>query len=238
VSYRIDQDFEYLGNDWWKWSVSIDASDAELDRVREVVWLLHPSFKNAREVCSERSNRFRLESSGWGTFLLRAQVVLQDGETVALRHNLRLEYPDRTEAEPEKGEAPHKAERRLKVFLSYGQQDERPASRLRDGLASAGVEVLDQSRLEPGVPWTEALRQMIVQADAVLGLVGEHDVSPFVIDEWRFAVTSGKPCFALLHKDLADSELPEHVQRVYFDAAHPDPASIASELKRHVGAGT
>jgi transcription initiation factor IIF auxiliary subunit len=41
-----------------------------------------------------RQNEFKLESAGWGTFRIHAQIHLKDGGTLKLHHDLVLTYPD------------------------------------------------------------------------------------------------------------------------------------------------
>jgi hypothetical protein len=94
VKYKIGQDFEYVGNDYWRWSAWIDADDAQLDRIKQVVWILHPTFRNPRVATTDRAQKFMLKTAGWGTFRLRAEIELADGENVSISKNLKLEYPE------------------------------------------------------------------------------------------------------------------------------------------------
>jgi hypothetical protein len=220
MSYRIAQDFEYVGKDYWRWWAWIEADDAELDKVKEVVWLLHPSFKQPRRVATERSDNFRLNTAGWGIFLLRAEVVLANGEKRQLTHNLRLEYPE-----------PAPVRRPRKVYLSYSQQDSRVAAKLRAGLENAGLEVLDQTRLSESEPMSEALRRMMEQCDVVIGLLCEDEISPWVSDEIKTAVTSSKPTFVLLPAGASSVELPKGVQTLTVDVDRLDPTAIAEFLR-------
>ena len=66
MSLRITQDEKYAGDDWWEWSVWIDADEAELDAIEFVQYTLHHTFAKPVRRVSERSTRFRLNSSGWG----------------------------------------------------------------------------------------------------------------------------------------------------------------------------
>ena len=228
MSYRIEQDFEYAGKDYWHWRAWIDADAAEMEQVAKVVWILHPSFKRTRVESSKPEHGFRLVASGWGTFRLRAEVVLKAGPVVTLSRNLKLEYPDRGADEGLRGgsnsgdystqQAPARglrtgpdvaaasvtaAESRQRstgrsVFLSYSGEDSRAASRLRSQLENAGVSVLDASRIESGQSWAEALRQMMARADAVVALVTEREASPFVVDELQAALAAEKPTLALV----------------------------------------
>lgn len=91
---KIAQDQHYEGDDWWKWSVWIDASATELDQVEKVVWRLHPTFPKPVRELTNRGEKFRLETGGWGTFRVVANVVTKDGKKETLHHELELCYPD------------------------------------------------------------------------------------------------------------------------------------------------
>jgi transcription initiation factor IIF auxiliary subunit len=93
VPLRIAQDATYEGHDYWRWSVWLDASDSELDEVDHVVYTLHPSFPSPVRTVADRSTRFRLETGGWGTFMLYARVFKKNGGEENLEHDLKLYYP-------------------------------------------------------------------------------------------------------------------------------------------------
>jgi transcription initiation factor IIF auxiliary subunit len=94
MALGMDQDSEYEGNDFWRWSVSLDGPKAELDKVDHVVYTLHPTFANPVRTVDDRATNFRLETAGWGTFTLYAKVVDKDGNEHHLEHELELYYPD------------------------------------------------------------------------------------------------------------------------------------------------
>jgi hypothetical protein len=235
MSYRIAQDFHYVGHDYWHWRAWIEAAPEELDAVREVAWILHPSFSQARVVVSDRATGFRLETSGWGTFLLRAELLLADGRTVALRHRLQLAYPDEADtAAPTRSAAPREAASPAprSVFLSYSTADARAAGRLRERLQKAGVVVLDQSRVGVGEPWQEALQRMIVRSDAVIGLVDDAEVSPWVSAEMQTAMAAAKPTLALMGSGASRAGLPSEVPMLQVDVRQIDPDTILEALDR------
>lgn len=94
MAYKLEQDYEYKGKDWWEWAVWIEASDEELDRIEYVEYTLHPTFpKPVREI-SDRDTKFRLQTAGWGVFTVYAKLCFKDGETKNLEHELELYYPD------------------------------------------------------------------------------------------------------------------------------------------------
>jgi hypothetical protein len=232
MSYRIAQDFKYVGHDYWQWWAWIEAEPEELDAVQEVAWILHPSFSQNRVVVRDRARGFRLETAGWGSFLLRAEVLRKDGQKRALRHPLRLEYPDEAAAPLRSGrpEAPARAPR--SVFLSYSTADARTAARVRAELEKAGLKVMDQSRLGAGEPWREGLQRMIAQSDAVIGLVEGDEVSPWVSAEMHTAMAAAKPTLALLGSGASQAGLPGQVRMLQVDVGRLDPGSIIEMLDR------
>lgn len=232
MSYRIEQDFEYAGNDYWRWWAWVEAENAELDKVQEVVWHLHPTFKQSRVRVADRASKFKLKTAGWGTFLLRAEVALKDGEKRMLKHNLRLEYPEPVAGTPpSRSIAATRAARPLTVYLSYSVQDSRSAAKVREDLKKAGVDVLDQTRIDAADSPTDAIRRLIAQADAVVGLVADDELSPWVRDELASALSSDKPAFALLAPQASGAGLPSEVRVVRVEASGFDASKIADLVR-------
>jgi len=94
---EIKQDEKYEGADWWRWSVWLDGQD--LGKVAKVTWKLHPTFTEPERVVDNPATKFKLETAGWGTFLVKAEVLMKDGTTQQLEHELELHYPDGTATE-------------------------------------------------------------------------------------------------------------------------------------------
>ena len=105
---EIRQSEKYAGNDWWDWSVWLEGTDAELDAVSYVEWRLHPTFPDPVRRATNRQSKFRLDTGGWGTFVIQAVIYMKTGSDVQgalrsgrperLRHQLKLQYPDETPA--------------------------------------------------------------------------------------------------------------------------------------------
>ena len=94
MAYKLEQEQEYKGKDWWEWAVWVEASDEELDRIEYVEYILHSTFpKPVREI-SDRTTKFRLQTIGWGIFTIYVKLFFKDGETKNLKHELKLYYPD------------------------------------------------------------------------------------------------------------------------------------------------
>lgn len=91
---EIRQWEQYEGDDWWRWAVWIDGSEEALDRIDYVEWTLHPTFPDPIRKASNRSEKFRIETGGWGVFQIRALARAKDGSSIRLKHQLSLHYPD------------------------------------------------------------------------------------------------------------------------------------------------
>jgi len=87
---KIAQDSRYRGNDWWDWSVWIEGTSSELDQIDEVTWRLHPTFSPSKVTKRDRTTGFRLDTSGWGTFTIRADLKLTNRSSQTLKHELEL----------------------------------------------------------------------------------------------------------------------------------------------------
>ena len=185
MALEIAQNYEYVGNDRWDWSVWLDGDDAELDAVEAVEYHLHPTFPDPVREVKNRNTRFRLDCSGWGVFELNARARLTDGSVVHLTHMLELFYPEGTDDTPEEapmhsasasveaGGGPDRAtrpDRRRSVFLSSGSADNAVASELRNSLIAHGLDVRSDYDIESRVPWALEIERTIGNADAVVAL--------------------------------------------------------------------
>jgi transcription initiation factor IIF auxiliary subunit len=94
MALKIAQDYKYLGDDYWHWSVWIEGPARERNQVKSVTYNLHPSFRNPVRRIDSRQDNFRLESAGWGAFTLYATILDKDDSTQRLQHDLVLRYPE------------------------------------------------------------------------------------------------------------------------------------------------
>jgi len=93
---KIAQEYKYEGDDWWEWSVWIDASEDGLNKIKFVEYTLHPTFTKPVRIIKDRKTKFRLETAGWGVFTIYAQAVLQNGEKINMEHDLEFLCDDGT----------------------------------------------------------------------------------------------------------------------------------------------
>ncbi|MCG7996602.1 MAG: hypothetical protein JAZ06_14395 [Candidatus Thiodiazotropha taylori] len=101
MNIRLRNNWENIGEERWNWEVYLDSDNPkDLFAVKEVKYILHPTFSNPIRVVRQRKGGFKLKTSGWGIFLIKAFVYLLDGEKIKLEHMLELHY------EPKKGTSP------------------------------------------------------------------------------------------------------------------------------------
>jgi transcription initiation factor IIF auxiliary subunit len=96
MSLSTGQSFKYQGNDWWKWSIWIEAAQPELEQIEYVTYKLHPTFPNPIRTVDDRDSKFRLNTHGWGVFPIQVWIFKKSGELIKLKHHLVLEYRDGT----------------------------------------------------------------------------------------------------------------------------------------------
>jgi len=209
MSLTIAQEAEYVGKDRWKWAVWIDGPDDELAQVDSVAWQLHPTFPKPLRWANDRGNRFRLEATGWGMFEIRATLYNERGQPSGpLRHMLRFERPDQTQA-PMRG-APEE-QRPRRAFISASLSSAGVVQQLRKGLEEQGYEVTDSNlAAEPGQDWQASVEKAISQSDALLAVVGEGSLSSFLEHEIQLAEAQDKPVIPIV---VGNQSLPESLSR-------------------------
>ena len=89
---QVGNDASYEGSGTYKWNVYIVADESILNSIKYVEYTLHPSFPNPiRKIYDKGSTPgkgFFIHSSGWGTFIIRVNVVFKDGVVRYLEHKL------------------------------------------------------------------------------------------------------------------------------------------------------
>jgi predicted component of type VI protein secretion system len=168
MALTTQQEATYDGRRRWTWAVWLEGPAAELDAIRSVTWLLHPTFPNPERTTTDRASKFRIKSAGWGEFTLRAVVERKDGKRSELSHDLTLNVLDSEEHAPMRGAIQLGPAR---VFLSHSASDERVASVLQEALRGHGIEVLDPDEMLPGDSFESAIHDKVREADAVVALM-------------------------------------------------------------------
>ena len=96
---------KYDGRQYYQWRVFIDEPENVLDTIQRVRYLLHPTFPEMIQFRCDPSNKFALQSSGWGGFNLSIEITYRDKREDEVQHYLDLNktWPDKeTDLKPEK----------------------------------------------------------------------------------------------------------------------------------------
>jgi len=177
MSIRISQESKYKGNDRWSWSVWLEGPDQELDLIEYVDYMLHPTFRDPLRHIADRQSKFRLNSAGWGEFMIYLNIKHKDGRVAKRKHWLRLEHPA-AEPKPASKEVTEPGSRKFKpqvVYLSSGAADRHFASVLAGALRTQGIEI---SRFEddiaPGLPWDISLNSALERAKSAIFVISDR----------------------------------------------------------------
>jgi hypothetical protein len=169
---EVNQKSVYRGNDWWEWSVWIEASAERLDQIEYVEYKLHPTFPEQVLRHTNRREKFRLDSEGWGEFMIAVEIKNRNGERHKRQHWLTLEYPAQTSMNPISSSTSSSGEdSRPTIFLSAGVTDLRLGNALGSALEQQGFEVLKMENASPSVPWERSIALMTKQADLMVVLI-------------------------------------------------------------------
>lgn len=93
MSLKLKNNWTYTGHDRWDWELYLDCdSPDELTGVKNVKYILHPTFKNPIREVDDPHEGFKLKTNGWGSFTVKAFVYLKNGKKIKLEHSLVLSY--------------------------------------------------------------------------------------------------------------------------------------------------
>ncbi len=70
---------EIHGRKYYEWRVFLDEPASVLQDIKEVEYVLHPTFPQPFQVSKDRARQFELVTSGWGEFTILITVVYQNG---------------------------------------------------------------------------------------------------------------------------------------------------------------
>jgi hypothetical protein len=191
LQLRLKHSSAWQGKDRWKWSVWIEAKQESIEQIDRVEYVLHPTFPNPVRVVTNHASNFRLESKGWGEFMIHANVITKRGRTVRLNHWLKLSGGESVdEGQGQQKEKPS-------VFLAYSKADYPLAAELLRFLEARGLEVLSENQLRADEPIEYAVRSLIGRADAVLALIATEP-STWVLNEISEAEKQQIPILPML----------------------------------------
>ncbi len=174
IAAKIDlrQSSEYMGQNWWNWSLWIDAPPSVLNDIEYVNYKLHSTFPDPVQQRTNAQDKFLFESAGWGEFTINAEIKPKNGKAFTKRHWLTLEYPQPTQSlRPGSTTATREKHEHPTVFLSAGITDLRMGNALARALREQGIIVFKSDELSADVPWDFAITEMTKNADLMVVLL-------------------------------------------------------------------
>jgi len=195
----------------------LEGTGADLEDIESVTYFLHPTFVKPVRLVTDRANGFRLNSSGWGEFTIRAEILRRNGRVLKRSHQLKLTYPPDFNPVSRSGtnisasrKIPPKDTRNKealettapaghvpKVFLSSSAVDQSLAAAISQALKMHGIELVDASALDPAIPISASLPRVIGASDIAVALISEHR-SEWTNMEIQTATSLGVPVFPVM----------------------------------------
>jgi transcription initiation factor IIF auxiliary subunit len=74
----------------------LDGSEDDLDQVQEVVYVLHPNFRNRTRRAKDRSKKFEISIWTWGMFVIQTSINFKNGQIKEIKYYLSYELPPDT----------------------------------------------------------------------------------------------------------------------------------------------
>jgi transcription initiation factor IIF auxiliary subunit len=172
---KIHQTSKQISERRWEWAISLDASEKVLDSIEKVVYHLHHTFREPVVEKINRSEKFELKTSGWGTFTVRIVIHYKNDEVEELRHRLKFEHE------------------KSKVFISYSssQVDSTIIDAIKQKASQLDWDVSTADIINPGDDLSSALNKQIDEAQLVV-MVGGGTPSRSVMEEVEIAHHLGK----------------------------------------------
>jgi transcription initiation factor IIF auxiliary subunit len=219
MKISLKQKTTYDGDNWWKWSVWVEGEKEILNRIEYVEYALHNSFPQPVRRVEDRSSKFRLDSEGWGEFMIRAQVIHKDGSKKSLKRWLELkssaegDKQDDETSEAAGGGGVSGEGLSRSIFFSCNIADAPFANALSKALGAHGARVLMMGNETSGLPWEVSINQLLNQADVAVFIISES-MSTWMKRELAATLERKIPIIPLLLSSKVKlSELPDKTEK-------------------------
>ncbi|HZB17301.1 MAG TPA: pYEATS domain-containing protein, partial [Nitrososphaeraceae archaeon] len=85
--YRND-----MGEQWFYWKIFIKTEPPSLlNQIQAVEYHLHPTFRVKDILITNKNTGFGLEAQGWGEFVIKLDIILNDNRSATISHYLSLD---------------------------------------------------------------------------------------------------------------------------------------------------
>lgn len=90
IPYKV---FHEGGKDHYNVKIYLDADPGTLRSIKQVDYILHPSFRNNRRISTNPENYFAVDIWTWGMFDIEVKVHFQDGKTKEIKGSVKYSLP-------------------------------------------------------------------------------------------------------------------------------------------------
>ena len=169
----INQSSTREGENYWSWSVWIDAPDAIIKKIDMVEYILHPTFPNRVRRIFTKENNFKLASKGWGEFMIYIKIYVTNTEK-PIRKNHYLTLFSEEETPPVKpmkkmfNATSEEVQKNKTVFISSAMSDYIKVEDLTKKLNKNEIEVKTQETIKITSNFTEDLNDAIKNSDVFI----------------------------------------------------------------------
>jgi transcription initiation factor IIF auxiliary subunit len=81
-----------MGEQRFYWKIFIETEPPSLiNQIQAVEYHLHPTFLVKDVLITNKNTGFRLEAQGWGEFVIKMDVVLNDNRSITISYYLSLD---------------------------------------------------------------------------------------------------------------------------------------------------
>lgn len=173
-TYTIGQSSQRQSQNRFEWSIWIEEDQNTLNDIEAVTYYLHSSFPNPIRVKEDPEKKFLLKTSGWGTFMIRIDILTKDGVETSQSHYLILEddYNSVTQSQPVSRAL--KLKEKAKIFLSYSALDQKKALLIKKLLEEQDIEVSTADDTPLGESITDYVDNEVKNSSIVLSIPSEY----------------------------------------------------------------
>ncbi len=181
TSFTIGQSSERrIGEDYFDWAIWIEGDKTTLQTIKKVTYYLHDTFPDPVRVKWKATTKFKLKTSGWGTFMIYIHILLKDGQEVEQSHYLILEEDyDSTKITKELLESREGRNKKNKktVFISTSSMDREIAHKIQKILEANDVNVVKAEDMPLGSTFDDFINDSIKSASTVIAIKSEYENS-------------------------------------------------------------
>ena len=81
-----------MGEQRFYWKIFIETEPPSLlNQIQAVEYHLHPTFRVKDILITNKNTGFRLEAQGWGEFVIKLDIILNDNRSATISHYLSLD---------------------------------------------------------------------------------------------------------------------------------------------------